>query len=235
VPAPVFADIVVGELDQLIAVKGNNDSSWQTIIALPATHPLRRIFMALASGTQVDLPGAAASLEAWFNDAMDRVSGWYRRGARITLLPIAVVVVAVLNLDSVALIQRIWSDEATRTAITDVADDLLTEAPPTPTTTPSSDADEVAPGLDEQVDDLQEQIDQIESFGFDIGWSATPDGTEEWLTKVGGLAITFAAIMLGAPFWYDVLQRVSSLRSAGPKPNDDQAGVAEARRPPISG
>ena len=119
-----------------------------------------------------------------------------------------------------ALIQRIWSDDATRTAIIIVADDLLSEEPTT-TTTLATDADTTQPDLEDQVDALQDQIDQIESFGFDIGWRVAPDDTEGWLTKVGGLAITVAAIMLGAPFWHDVLQRVSSRRSSGRKPDGD--------------
>lgn len=38
------------------------------------------------------------------------------------------------------------------------------------------------------------------------------------VAKIIGLAATVLAIMMGAPFWFDVLNKVSNLRSSGPKP-----------------
>lgn len=38
------------------------------------------------------------------------------------------------------------------------------------------------------------------------------------LTKLAGLAMTVFAIMMGAPFWFDVLNKISNMRSAGKKP-----------------
>ena len=37
-------------------------------------------------------------------------------------------------------------------------------------------------------------------------------------SKITGLLATILAIMLGAPFWFDVLNKVSNLRSTGAKP-----------------
>jgi len=38
------------------------------------------------------------------------------------------------------------------------------------------------------------------------------------LVKLVGLFVTVLAIMMGAPFWFDVLNKISNLRSAGKKP-----------------
>lgn len=39
-----------------------------------------------------------------------------------------------------------------------------------------------------------------------------------WLKKIVGLLLTVAAISVGAPFWFDLLNRVSSLRGDGVRP-----------------
>jgi hypothetical protein len=46
------------------------------------------------------------------------------------------------------------------------------------------------------------------------------DGTEVWL-KIAGLLLTALALTLGAPFWFDLLNRVANLRSSGNRPAPD--------------
>jgi hypothetical protein len=41
------------------------------------------------------------------------------------------------------------------------------------------------------------------------------------LDTILGLAITAAAACLGAPFWFDLLNRLGSLRNVGYKPKSD--------------
>jgi hypothetical protein len=45
-----------------------------------------------------------------------------------------------------------------------------------------------------------------------------PVGVGSWLIKLLGLLITVLALSLGAPFWFDALTRLASLRQSGPKP-----------------
>jgi hypothetical protein len=47
-------------------------------------------------------------------------------------------------------------------------------------------------------------------------------GSIWWLLKFVGLAITALAISQGAPFWFDLLQKVMNLRLAGDAPNEKQ-------------
>lgn len=41
----------------------------------------------------------------------------------------------------------------------------------------------------------------------------------DYLSKLVGLALSAAAAALGAPFWFDALNRLGSLRNTGPKPD----------------
>jgi hypothetical protein len=48
---------------------------------------------------------------------MDRVSGWYKRRTQLVLFVIALTIVGAINGDSFTLAQRLWKDEALRTAV----------------------------------------------------------------------------------------------------------------------
>ncbi len=48
-----------------------------------------------------------------------------------------------------------------------------------------------------------------------------PQTTSEWISKIIGLGLTAIAISLGAPFWFDVLKRITSIRGAGNNPVEE--------------
>ena len=50
-----------------------------------------------------------------------------------------------------------------------------------------------------------------EDFARD--WRRRPEGFEAWFSKVAGILFTGFAIALGAPFWFDVLNRFMVIRS----------------------
>ena len=55
--------------------------------------PVRRVLLALIQNTEGDLARAQANIENWFNDTMERASGWYRRRAQVWNLVLASLVV----------------------------------------------------------------------------------------------------------------------------------------------
>ena len=54
---------------------------------------------------------------------------------------------------------------------------------------------------------------------FPLFWNE-PSGT--WYTKTAGLILTSAVVPLGAPFWFDMLNKLVSLRQAGLPPDDNR-------------
>ena len=72
-------------------------------------------------------------------------------------------------------------------------------------------------------------ISDVRSLGLPLGWTLD-DSTSlasdsrrfpgkdvtDWLTKLMGIAITAAAVSFGAPFWFDLLKRLVSIRGSGP-------------------
>jgi len=53
-----------------------------------------------------------------------------------------------------------------------------------------------------------------------------PQNTSDWISKIIGLLLTTVAVSLGAPFWFDVLKRITSIRAAGGVSGDTPATMA---------
>jgi hypothetical protein len=143
------------------------------------------------------LDKARENVESWFNDAMERVSGWYTRKAQVIILGIAVVVSVVLNADTFTVASSLWNDTALRESVVAAAQQA-TEQP-----------------LSEDLGQIRQQIMDLQ---LPLGWQSFPATPTEWLAKALGLLFTAAAISLGAPFWFDVLNKVTKLRSSGEPP-----------------
>ena len=57
---------------------------------------------------------------------------------------------------------------------------------------------------------------------------------EAWWAKVAGILITWFAVLLGAPFWFDLLKKFVPVRQTGTKPHPSAgsppaAGDAQSR------
>jgi hypothetical protein len=49
---------------------------------------------------------------------------------------------------------------------------------------------------------------------------SVPASLPSWLAKILGILFTTIAVSLGAPFWFDVLNKFVNLRSAGDRPEN---------------
>jgi hypothetical protein len=186
----------------------------------PDAEDLREALMAFA-GESDQWAAFKERIEKWFDEAMERVSGWYRRRTRIVLWAIALVLVGVLNADTVNVARVLWLDPTVRSAAEAAAQETIQD----------EGADQ-PPALDEPADVVREAaaaIQQLEEVGLPLRWSAetTPNDVPGWLLKLMGLVITGFALTFGAPFWFDLLKRFVGVRAAGPNPEEEK-GSAKA-------
>src|SRR6516165_4788350 len=65
------------------------------------------------------------NLERWFDDAMDRFAGWYKRWTQLISLIIAIALVAVTNADTIGLANRLARDSALRGSIVAAAESAV--------------------------------------------------------------------------------------------------------------
>jgi hypothetical protein len=166
----------------------------------------------LVEAAQGDVERLRVSLDAWYDDTMARVSGWYKRKTQIIILVIGLLLVPAINANAIAMAQRMWKDDSVRSAVVAQAQADAGAAPKRTLTTAADDVDKVA------------------KVGIPLGWtgSAVPRSTTGIVTAVAGWILTIFAISLGAPFWFDTLSRFSRLRSSG-KPETPLPAAASGK------
>ncbi|HPH37906.1 MAG TPA: hypothetical protein PL108_09610 [Sediminibacterium sp.] len=74
--------------------------------------------------TSSDLKELQANIEKWYNEYMDRVSGWYKKSTRLTLRVIAVIIAIGFNVDLIKVAQEINSNDNLRASLVSSADKL---------------------------------------------------------------------------------------------------------------
>ena len=158
---------------------------------VPLSHP-REVLQKAAVNAHSELEGFRMHVETAFDDAMERASGWYKRKAQLVLAVLATIFAIGLNVDAVRVGTQLYNDEAIRTAVVSRVQ-----------------ADEP-----QEAADAITQVDQLE---LPVGWAAenTPSDVGGWLSRIPGWLITIAALNLGAPFWFDLLSRLSRQRGVG--------------------
>jgi hypothetical protein len=148
-------------------------------------------------------------IEIWFNNTMERVSGWYKRRVHAWTIGIAIGLTALLNVDSVLISRHLARDSALRSAIVAQAEEVAKQPP--------------SPDGSAHLQLLQNRIQELKSVGIPLGWpdpDGPPAGVSWFLLKFLGILLTAGAASLGAPFWFDVLNRFMSIRAAGKAPEE---------------
>jgi hypothetical protein len=157
-------------------------------------------------------------VEVWFNNAMDRVSGAYKRNVQGWLLVIGIVIACVMNADTISMWRQLAANDELRTAMVERAAATL----------PSLDSVANRPsGESLSLEEVRARYDSANALigGMDLqlGWSRAPGmgwpaGLGPGVLKIVGLLLTGIAISMGAPFWFDLMNKVISIRAAGRSP-----------------
>lgn len=167
--------------------------------------------------------GERAAVGRWFDEAMDRVSGAYKRSTQLVLFLVAAAVALAVNADSVTIARALWADVELRKAVAAEAGSYVSADLRPASGTAAADLDAVVKSANEKYGKAMARLDALSlPVGWpESGWSRpgeTPAG------KVLGLLATVITISLGAPFWFDALSRLANLRSAGARPKSAAAG-----------
>jgi hypothetical protein len=172
-----------------------------------------------------NLTAIRAGLERWFDETMARLEGSYKRWVTLWLVVVGLVVAVAANASTFDVAEKLWRDPVTRESVAASAERLTQN-----------------PATREEITTVAQASDALEELGLPVGWNAAARAEwEDWwqvwnwsssnLGTALGWLVTALLVMLGAPFWFDVLTRLASLRSAGAKPapaTDDDASASKA-------
>jgi hypothetical protein len=213
--------------------------------------------LALPAGAAPKLEQTEAQLVQHFNDTMDRASGWFGRHARGVLFVIGLLLAVGGNVDTLAIFRTLSTNPDLAEQIADnagaqfkqqqqdLADQSGTADAATSTdTTQDPASQEVA----KQIDLIKQQLGAAQTLGLPLGWGSDDIASfGGFLQKLGsppklvGLLITAIALSLGAPFWFNLLNQLGSLRTTLKPPEKKKAepappeAAAESKPAPASG
>ncbi|HXD31375.1 MAG TPA: hypothetical protein VN643_09670 [Pyrinomonadaceae bacterium] len=199
----------------------------------------RNALLPLIDAAGNDAVRARQNIEEWFNASMDRVSGWYKRRAQVFLFIIGLVIAVWLNADTIQIVKSLSSDKDLRAVVVAEAIEYAKEntppanaggaqpanpaggtAPPaSECPTPTCDKDPSSPQCK-----IEKNKCQIRELGLPLGWSAVGDPYRKLPTTISevgdqtkkhflGWLLTALAVSLGAPFWFDMLNKIIVVRS----------------------
>jgi hypothetical protein len=196
----------------------------RTVEQLPEGLPARKSLQTFLRGAAGDMQRFEGSVEQWYDEAMARIAGSYKRWAKVVLAVAGLLVAVVVNVDAIDVGRQLYVQEPLRQTIVGQA-----------TSGASCGA---ASGPAAQATCVDQALQQVRGFGLPVGWSqpgctwshpsacfrpagqttqgAVPAG--DYVLRVAGWLLTAFAVSFGAPFWFDLLGRFGSLRGAGPKP-----------------
>ena len=217
---------------------------------------LGRVFSALLAESERDVEKLKVNMETWFDNSMERVSGWYKRKSQWVHLVLAAALTVGINVDSIQIVQNLSRDSALRDSLVAQAQTYAKQnPPPTDANSPESyqqllarlndlnlpigwwiapatnPANAAAVDVQRRAAEAGHRIAPFVSWG-DLRSSASWNKLAQAVGfHVWGWLLTAIAVSLGAPFWFDMLNKVINLRSSGKAPEEKPKAPKEVPKP----
>lgn len=151
-------------------------------------------------------------VEVWFDNAMQRASGVYKRNARGVALILGTLIAVGANADTLYIVENLSKDSFLRATVNQYAEKLVTaETALTP----------------DRLTGIQEEVDRaLNKVPLPIGWEDRKileinPNQPIWLAvikRIFGWLLSGIAISMGSGFWFDLLQKLIGIRNSGGKP-----------------
>lgn len=209
-----------GEAQARAAIKAARtiDDIRAAIAAIGPDSPVRPLADAVTlaiDAAQADLHTLRSRVEGWYDDVMDRVSGVYKRRVQWWLLIIALVVTLFVGADTLRVVNTLATSATLRGVLV-------------------ADASQLANSNGQPPPDLAKINNELPVLNQLFGYNGGIPPVDEWFRwqtarKLLGLLLTVFAVSLGAPFWFDLLNKFVNVRAAGTPPEKAGAtGSAQA-------
>jgi hypothetical protein len=209
-------------------------TSLKELIDLSSSEDIKRTLNVLLEEAGHDIESLKESIEIWFNNSMERVSGWYKRKSQYIQVALALIITFWANIDTVLITRSLSNDGALRSA-------LVAQASKEPAPAPG--AKETPGELKAEAENFNASLQRINSLALPVGWTneesndyrkwpgwhpASGTTISQWANLWGstirnhffGWMLTAAAASLGAPFWFDLLNKFINIRSSGKSPEE---------------
>lgn len=201
-PGPSYIEPAHFAIALLDSLRSNPAIPLQAAIEALPDEQVKRVLLALYRQSSGDLGRFQESIAGWFNSAMERLSGVYKRRQLLISFLLALLLSILLNIDSIHLFQTLWQNPALAAQIKAAPSALDAEA-----------------------------LRQLWAMPIGWS-SFPPRLDTAFALQVAGWLITAGTTLFGAPFWFDLLQRAVQLRSTGAKPQPQPQVVVRTENAP---
>ncbi len=169
------------------------------------------------------------SLEQWFEDTMKRAAGWYQRYTRFILFFIGLFIAISFNVDTLSIAKQLAKDPELRAHLLNQSEHFMATQKEFIYTKQDTTNNEKAKIFEQELEDQKELMhsandmirNEISSLNMVLGL-----GYDHYkkidlyfiripvlsISNIIGLLLTALAISLGAPFWFDLLNKMMKLR-----------------------
>ncbi|MBV6625536.1 MAG: hypothetical protein KI793_21850 [Rivularia sp. (in: Bacteria)] len=159
-------------------------------------------------------------MENSFNSSMARASGVYKRNSKGVALLIGFIIAVTANADAFHMISRLSTDSALRNTIVNNAGNILVR---NQENLNYVDIGTLRSQTEEALSDISLPIGWTEvNIKQQVGTYSSNSGGWTSLFRfaraIPGWIISGIAIAMGAPFWFDLIGKVSKVRNTGSKP-----------------
>ena len=179
---------------------------------------------------------AKAAFKKQYDEIMQRATGWYKRSIQAWLIFVGLAISICFDADTFKIWNNLTYNPEARQELLQLAqqftdDNRISVYTTNPDSIPQDTLENVS-RLRGMVDSLlYNEIQKVPS-PLGLGWDASlaeqyqSSGWKPgsswlfYLKKFFGWAVTALAVSLGAPFWFDMLQKVIQIRNAGVRPQD---------------
>ena len=192
-----------------------------------------RFLKSLWADSQGDVEKFKAHLEKWFDDTMERAVGWYKQYTQLILFGIGFFIAAFFNVDTILIVEKLSNNPKLTTQFVQQAGDFVKAHPnfeeelkklsPAETKALTEHRDYLFSKSKELLDKDILNMNQLLGLGWQkkscwgSGWLWTgwrPKDSTLWSLTLLGWFLTALAISMGAPFWFDLLNRLMKLRGS---------------------
>ncbi|MEQ9298699.1 MAG: hypothetical protein RIF33_09060 [Cyclobacteriaceae bacterium] len=175
----------------------------------------KSLLQSMAKEAGEDINDFGNRLESMFNETVERGQGWFNREIKKVTFVVSIVCAIALNIDSVSIYHQLSTNADLRTQIADGAAEYMKSAQPPADPNLRLSYDSAQSKLVTFYEGgLKENTDMLKVGWDKAAWNYFTTGCNFLLSLLGWL-ISGLAISLGAPFWFDLLNKLVAIRSAG--------------------
>jgi hypothetical protein len=167
-------------------------------------------FLRNSDGT---VQGFQGRIEHWFDEVMERSSDWYKRALKWWLFGVGMILAVLFNADTIQIYQSLSANSANADAIVKAAETFSAGRQ-------NVAAPDFSKGLDQAIPEFKALANTYKSVvqsPLGLGWNENENGQGGlpwWLVKLAGMILTGIAVTFGAPFWFEVMKKLLSIRSS---------------------